>query len=127
MSKFGDFEKFAEKVEQKAKKRKPVKTKAKVTGTMFAQRNKRVAIREAALRGVSLVVLYKKVTTGEIKKYEVLPISWRYRKTKLGLRKVIFLQDVRDSKQLKYFVVKNIIRAVLTDRKMKPSWPVEIV
>ena len=127
MSKFGDFEKFAEKVEQKAKKRKPVKTKAKVTGTMFAQRNKRVAIREAALRGVSLVVLYKKVTTGEIKKYEVIPISWRYRKTKLGIRKVIFLQDVRDSKQLKYFVVKNIIRAVLTDRKIKPSWPVEIV
>lgn len=126
MSKFGDFEKFAEKVETKAKKRKPIKTKVQVTGTLFAQRNKRIAIREAALRGVSLVVLYKKVTTGEVKRYEVIPISWRYRKTKAGMRKVIFLQDVRDKKQLKYFVLKNIIRAVPTDRKVKSDWPVEI-
>lgn len=127
MSRFGDFEKFAEKVEKKAKKRKPVKTKVKVTGTLFAQRNKRIAIREAALRGVSLVVLYKKVTTGEVKRYEVLPISWRYRKTKAGMRKVIFLQDIRDKRQLKYFVLKNIVKAALTDRKAKPDWPVEIV
>ena len=126
MSKFGDFEKFADKVETKAKKRKPVRTKAQVSGTLFAQRNKRIAIREEALRGVSLVILYKKVTTGEVKRYEVIPISWRYRKTRAGMRKVIFLQDVRDKKQLKYFVLKNVIRAVLTDRKVKSDWPVEI-
>ena len=35
MSKFGDFEKFADKVETKAKKRKPVRTKAQVSGTLF--------------------------------------------------------------------------------------------
>lgn len=125
-SKFGDFEAFAKKVEQYAPKRKPVKTKAKITGTLFAKRNSRVAIRESALRGVSVIILYKKVTTGEVKRYEVACLSYRYRRTKLGLRKVLFLQDIRDSKQVKYFVMRNIIKVALTDRKVQTDYPVEI-
>jgi len=39
-------------------------TKKRITGTLFAKRNVRLAIREAALRRVTIVVLYKKVTTG---------------------------------------------------------------
>lgn len=125
-SKFGDFEAFAAKVQQQAPKRKPVRTKAKITGTMFAKRNSRVAIRQSALRGVSVVILYKKVTTGQVKRYEAICLSYRYRRTKRGLRKVLFLQDVRDEKQVKYFVMRNIIKVALTDRKVQPDWPIEI-
>ena len=125
-SKFGDFQAFAEKVQQMATKRKPVKTKAKITGTMFAKRNSRVAIRQSALRGVSVVILYKKVTTGQVKRYEAICLSYRYRRTKRGLRKVLFLQDVRDGKHVKYFVMRNIIKVALTDRKVQPDWPIEI-
>ena len=125
-SKFGDFQAFAEKVQRMATKRKPVKTKAKITGTMFAKRNSRVAIRQSALRGVSVVILYKKVTTGQVKRYEAICLSYRYRRTKRGLRKVLFLQDVRDGKHVKYFVMRNIIKVALTDRKVQPDWPIEI-
>ena len=125
-SKFGDFQAFAAKVEKMATKRKPVKTKAKIIGTMFAKRNSRVAIRQSALRGVSVVILYKKVTTGQVKRYEAICLSYRYRRTKRGLRKVLFLQDVRDGKHVKYFVMRNIIKVALTDRKVQPDWPIEI-
>lgn len=127
MAKFGDFQKFAENVEKQAPKRKPIKTKTKMTGTLFAKRNQRVAIREACLRKVSVIILYKKVTNNDIKRYEVIPLSYRYRKTKAGLRKVLFLQDVREKKQVKYFVLRNIIKIALTDRKVKSDWPVEIL
>lgn len=125
-SKFGDFQVFAAKVEKMATKRKPVKTKAKIVGTLFAKRNSRVAIRQSALRGVSVVILYKKVTTGEVKRYEVICLSYRYRRTKLGLRKVLFLQDVRDGKRVKYFVMRNIVKVALTNRKVHPDWKIEI-
>lgn len=126
MAKFGDFKKFAEQVERVAPKRKPVRTKASMTGTLFAKRNIRVAIRESVLREVSVVILYKKVTSSEVKRYEVIPLSYRYRKTKAGLRKVLFLQDIREKKQVKYFVMRNILKVALTNRKIKPDWPVEI-
>jgi len=125
-SKFGDFSAFADKIEKKSSKRKPVRTKAKITGTLFAKRNLRVSIRESALRGVSVIILYKKVTTNEVKRYEAICLSYRYRRTKLGLRKVLFLQDYRDGKQVKYFVMRNIIKVSLTDRKVKADWPIEI-
>lgn len=127
MGKFGDFIEFAERVEKAAPKRKAIKTKEKMTGTLFARRNIRIVIREAALRRVSLVILYKKVTTGEMKRYEAIPLSYRYRKTKAGVRKVLFIQDYRDKKQVKYFVLRNIFKCALTDRKTRPDWPVEIV
>jgi len=126
MAKFGDFKTFAEKIEKSAPKRKNVRAKAKMIGTLFAKRNIRIAIREAALRSVSVVILYKKVTNSEVKRYEAIPLSYRYRKTKAGLRKVLFLQDVREKKQVKYFVMRNILKVAITDRKVKPDWNVEI-
>lgn len=127
MSKFGDFQQFADRVEKMAPRRKPVRTKAEYSGTLFAKRNFRIVIREAALRSVSMIVLYKKVTTGEVKRYEVIPLSYRYRKTKAGWRKVLFLQDYRDKRQVKYFVLRNIIRCAMTNRRVRAGWEVEIV
>ena len=120
------FEEFVKQVESKASKRKPVKTKQSLTGSLFAKRNTRIAIREAALRGVTIVILYEKITTGEVKRYEVIPLSYRYRKLRVGRRKVLFCQDWRDGKKTKYFVLRNIYKVAITDRKVKASWTVEI-
>ena len=117
---------FIKKVEQKARKKKPVRTKVDIRGTLLAKRNKRVAIREAALRGVTCVILYRKITTKRLKRFEVLPLSYRYRKLREGLRRVLFIQDVRDQHQTKNFAIKYIQSVALTDRRIKPHWPVEI-
>lgn len=117
---------FVRRVEQQARKKKPVRTKVDIRGTLLAKRNKRVAIREAALRGVTCVILYRKITTHRLKRFEVLPLSYRYRKLREGLRRVLFIQDVRDSHQTKNFAIKYIQSVALTDRRIKPHWPVEI-
>lgn len=121
-----DFAQFVKKVQEKAVRRKPVMTKKRITGTLFAKRNVRLAIREAALRRVTIVVLYKKVTTGQIKRYELIPLSYRYRKLKQGRRKVLFALDYRDDKQVKYFLLKSIYKVAITDRKFKTRWDIEI-
>jgi len=114
--------------ELKAKKRKPKRTGEKMrTGTLFAGRNKRLAIREAALRTVQIIIRYKKITTGETKKYIVAPYSYRYRMTRNGRRKMLFAYDMED-KRIKGFVIKGIMNVSITDRKFRPKngWAVEI-
>ena len=120
------FEEFVQSVERKAPKRKPVRTKVSLSGTLFAKRNTRIAIREAALRGVTIIILYQKITTGEIRKYEVLPLSYRYNRLKAGWRKVLFVQDIRDHKQTKRFLIRNIYKVALSDKRVKADWLVEI-
>lgn len=121
------LEKFYEQQKKKMVKRKPVRTKKEVTGTMFAKRNKRLTIREGALRQVSIMIDYKKINTGERKKYLLNPISYRYRKLKKGWRKVLFAEDKNSDKQIKMFVLDNIQNVVLTDKKFKSRWNVEII
>lgn len=128
-----DWSTFLSEETEKAPRRKPARTKEskpeKMIGTLYARRNKRVTIREAALRKVSIIVTYKKVTTGETKKYEVNPIEWKFRKLKSGRRKVLYVEDKNDKrkrKQIKNFVLRNIKNVVLTDRKFKSRWPVKI-
>ena len=114
--------------ELKAKKRKPKRTGEKMrTGTLFAGRNKRLAIREAALRTVQIIIRYKKITNGETKKYIVAPYSYRYRMTRNGRRKMLFAYDMED-KRIKGFVLKGIKNVSITDRKFRPKngWAVEI-
>jgi hypothetical protein len=112
--------------EAKAPRRRPrrigIKPKA---GTLFAGRNKRLAIREASLRLVEIVITYHKTTTGETKKYVVAPYSYRYRRLKEGMRKMLFAYDMRD-KHIKGFSINNIWNVALTDRKFRPQWRVEI-
>ena len=125
-----DFEDFVRLVELRGKKKKPVSAVAYISGTMLARRNWRVSVREAALRGVTCVILYRKSTTNEVKRYEVIPTEYAYRKMKGGfVRKILWVQDVRDDKdkrQIKMFLCRNIIKAVLTDRKLKSRWPILI-
>ena len=117
---------FVRKVEQENKKKKPTKTQVDIRGSLYSKRNYRIAIREAALRGVTCILLYKKITTKRLKRFEVIPLSYRTRKLKEGVRKMLFLEDVRVKFQIKHFAMRYIQRAALTERKITPHWPVEI-
>jgi len=88
-----DLEKqaFIEAQEAKAQKRKPKRVGQKhKAGTLFAKRNKRLAIREGALRNTQIIITYTKTTTGETKKYVVAPYSYKFRRLKVGLRKMLY-------------------------------------
>lgn len=106
--------------------RKPFKVERDILGTLSAKRNSRIAIREAALRGVTMIILYKREQNGQVKRYEVVPLSYRFRRLKAGLRKVLFCQDVNEKGQVKFFLMRNIFKVALTKKKSKPKWPVEI-
>ena len=122
----GIREQFIEEQEKKAPKRRPRRVGEKPKyGTMFALRNKRLTIREGALRKVQIILRYVKVTTGESKRYVVAPYSYRYRKLRSGRRKMLFVYDMKD-KHIKGFVLKNIRKVALTDRKFRPKWPIEL-
>jgi hypothetical protein len=119
-------EKFIADQEAKAPKRRPRRVgKKPAYGTMFALRNKRLAIRESAARLVQIIITYRKITTGETKKYVVAPYSYRYRETRDGRRKMLFAYDMK-AKRIKGFALRHIRKVALTDRKYKPQWPVEI-
>ena len=122
----GIREGFIEQQEKKAPRRRARRVGMKPKyGTLYALRNKRTAIREAALRKVQIILRYVKVTTGESKRYIVAPYSYRYRKLRAGRRKLLFAYDMED-RHIKGFVLKNIRKVALTDRKFRPKWPVEI-
>ena len=116
---------YFEKQMEKAKKRRPLRAKQKPkTGTLYAIRNKGIAIREAALRKVQIAMVYRKVTTGKVKRYVVAPYSYRYKKLKAGVRKLLFAYDMKD-KHIKGFVLRNVRNVAITDRKFKPKWSIE--
>ena len=111
---------------KKAPKRKPKRVgKPPAYGTLYALRNTRLAIREACLRLAQVVLTYKKVTTGETKNYVVAIYSYRYRRLKSGLKKLLFAWDMGD-KRIKGFVLGNIRKVAITDRHYRPKFPVEI-
>ena len=117
---------FISEQEKKAPRRKPKRVgKTPAYGTLYALRNTRMAIREGALRLVQVILTYQKETTGETKKYVVAPSSYRYRRLKGGMRKMLFAYDVED-RHIKGFVIGNVKKVALTDRKFRPMWPVEI-
>jgi len=126
------FEEFLKGVDRKARTRKPVRTDARgMRGTLAAKRNWRIAIREAALRSVTCVILYRKTTTNEVKRYEVIPTEYAYKRMKGGMmRKVLWVQDCRDERdkrQIKQFVCRNILKVAIAGRKLKSRWPIKIV
>lgn len=116
---------FIEEQEERAARRRPARTKTQPTGTLFAIRNKRLTIREGALRLVYVVITYRKTTTGETRKYIVSPYEFKYRRLKIGVRKMLYAYD-KDDKHIKSFALRNIRRVALTDTKYRPKWPVKI-
>jgi len=112
--------------EEKAPRRLPRRVGEKPkAGTLFAQRNRRLALREAALRRVQVVLTYRKISTGEVRKYTVCPYEWKFLRSREGLRKVLYAYDMQD-RHIKSFIQRNILKVALTDRKFRPMWPVRI-
>jgi predicted DNA-binding transcriptional regulator YafY len=116
---------FIKEMEAVAHRRKPVRTNVQPTGTLFAIRNKRIAIREAALRLVQIVIAYTKTTTKETRRYVVAPYEMKYRRLRAGRRKMLWAYDMND-RHIKSFVLNNVRNVSLTDRKFVPKWPVKI-
>ena len=121
-----EYSDFVKKVEFRAESKKPRVTKGVDVKGSLAIRNSRLSIREAALRSCTCVILYHKVTTDEINKYEIIPIEWKYKKTKRGMRKVLYAEDYRDEKRIKMFVGRNIMRAAPTNRRVRSVYPILI-
>jgi len=117
---------FIAQQEEKAPKRRPRRTGMRpATGTLFASRNKRMTIREAALRGVQVIITYTKTTTNETKKYIVAVYEFKYLRLKVGRRKMLYAYDMQ-AKHIKSFALRNIKKVALTDRKFVPKWPIRI-
>lgn len=117
---------FISEQEQKAPRRKPKRVgKTPAYGTLYALRNTRMAIMEAAMRQVQIIIIYQKITTGETNRYIVAPYSYRYRRLKIGIKKLLFAYDM-DDKHIKGFVISNIKKVAITDRRFRPIWEVEI-
>lgn len=121
---------FIRRVSMSGGERKPKRTPSPDGAEKLSRRGWRIAVREAALRGVTCIILYRKTSTSEVKRYEVIPTEYAYKRMKENrLRKVLWVQDChegRDRRQIKCFVVRNIIKAAVTDRKRKSKWPVKI-
>ena len=109
---------------QKTKKRKPKKTPKAVKEIYLPARDVRTLIMMAATELKQVMIIYKKETTGEVKRYRVAPYSYRYRRLKVGIRKMFFAYDMSD-KHIKGFVLKNIRTVEILSRKFRPKWPVE--
>ena len=91
-----------------------------------ATRDFRLIVRNGAITKTQVSIIYKKVTTGQVKRYEVCPMSYRYRRLRSGVRKVLFAMDSKE-KQLKMFVLKNVRQAMPTTKKYIPiKYPIEI-
>lgn len=104
-------------------------------GTLLAKRNFRLAIREAAGRSVLIAMLYTKLTTGDTLEYLLEPYSYRYRRLRMGIRKVLFAWKVGDGSNrtlpvkkqgIRSFFLGNIQAVKILHRKYKPRWKVEI-
>lgn len=106
------------------------------SGSLLAKRNFRLTIREAARRLSVISMLYTKLTTGDTLEYQLEPYSYRYRRLRMGVRKVFFAYKVGDVHQsrvlpkkfqgIRMFYLANIHAVKISLRKYRPRWRVEI-
>lgn len=111
------------KLKQKNIKKLPlVKHKDK---KFFGKSLVRIALRKSALERRQIQIKYKKTTTNDVKDYLVSPYSYRYKKLKIGIRKMLYAYDMKE-KSIKMFSLRNIFSVMLTNKKYEPKWPIEI-
>jgi hypothetical protein len=93
--------------------------------TVLKRRTNRMKIQEAATVRRIINITYRKTTTREVKNYDIEPYSYRYRRLKVGLRKMLYGYDVKD-KTIKGFSVREIRKTVITNKKYRARWKVEL-
>lgn len=107
------------------------------SGTLLAKRHFRLTIREASRRRSIIAMLYTKLTTGDTLEYRLEPYSYRYRRLRVGIRKVFFaykVGDVHSEKRkfpvkyqgIRMFYLLNIHAVKILQRRYRPRWRVEI-
>ncbi len=94
------------------------------SGFSTASRNRR-KIRNAAGTTTLLWLTYRKTTDGTTHTYVVEPYSFRYRRLKVGIRKMFYGFDIADG-HIKSFAIKNILSARNMKDKYRPRFKVEI-
>ena len=106
------------------KQRDPDYSRPVSYGTVL-KRDIRLLIRLAAINQQQMDMTYQKITTKETKHYICCPYSYRYRFLRLGRTKMLFAYDV-DDKHIKGFVVKNIRKVKILDKRFRARWGIEI-
>lgn len=115
---------FIQDIEGRGAKKKPKKQPIEF-GRLYDGRQIRIVIREAALNNKQIVIVYKKITTGETKTYRVAPYEWKARRLRIGMTKVLYAYDMID-RHIKSFVGKNIDSVAVLKNRFTPKWPVKI-
>jgi hypothetical protein len=117
---------FVEEEEKDKKTLAMQKGRQRDSGILFSIRNKRLGIMIGAEDEMIVKIIYKKTTTGEVNPYEVEPYSYRNRRLKVGLRKMLYAYDVKD-KRIKSFALRNIRNVEVTNKPyQRVRWPIEI-
>lgn len=91
------------------------------TGTLMAKRNRNIAIMEAVARHTYVVIDYEKITTNERLQYKIVPMKWSYRQLKVGLKKVLYAQDMNEDFKTKSFVHVNILKVLIGKKSVRPK------
>lgn len=133
---------------EEAQSYSPQKVQIPSGSTIFARMNVRRAIKEAARRKMQVIILYWRISEPKrsVEYYKVSPISFRYKKLSVGVRKILYAWDMellphqmqrkmKNPQQfhtkagrlrktrgtLKNFVLRNILNCYVTDEAY-PVW-----
>jgi predicted DNA-binding transcriptional regulator YafY len=98
--------------------------KKSTSGISTSSRIRR-SIRNSAGTKTLLWITYTKTTDGETHSYLVEPYSFRYRRIKVGIRKMLYAYDIADG-HIKSFALRNIISSKNMKEKFRPKFKIEI-
>jgi len=105
----------------------PLKSSVKKSTSGLSKSSKiRRAIRNSAGTRTLLTIVYNKTTDGTTHSYIIEPYSFRYRKIKVGIRKMLYGFDIADG-HIKSFAIRNVLSAQNMKEKFRPRFDVEIV
>lgn len=120
-----DRKQFIKNIKKENVKKLPMQKNKKKN--VFKRNEIRMAIRKAAKDKKQIEIIYKKTTTGEVKTYKVAPYSYRFKKLKIGRRKMLFAYDMKE-KTIKMFSIRNVRQVkVLFGQPYQPKWKIEII
>lgn len=104
---------------------KPRINPSNVVGRDFGKRNVVAVVRWAASRNFKVQIRYMRLQDGIVKNYRVEPYSFRYRKTRDGVRKMLFAHH-GVHRRIHGFVLSNILSIKVLNEKYRPRWKVEL-
>ena len=96
-----------------------------VIGRRFGKREALIAIRWAAKRRYKVRIKYTRIQDGMTKTYVIEPYSFRYRRTRDGVRKMLFAYH-GVHRRIHGFVTRNILSAKVLKETFQPRWKVEL-